>query len=417
MGVWDQAETQSSIGGASMARLITPLTALQVQNAKPRAKMYKMFDGGGLFLRVNPSGGKYWKMKYRKNDGKESLLTFGRFPEVSLKQARRMRDEARAQKAAGLDPGRIRKEKKAALRARALNTFEAVSREWMEVHASKVKSQTMHIYRSLLKKHVFPLVGARPIAEMQAPDLLALLKHFEAKERLYLAHMISVVCGMILRYAVAVGKLEADPTLSLRGSLKVHRTKHRAAMTDPRQVGRLLRTIDAYSGTVIVSCALKIAPYVFVRPGELRHARWADIDFATCEWRYTTSKTGTPHIVPLVPQVMQILRQLHPVTGGGEWVFPNRKKKDRPMGENSLLSALRHMGIAKEEMTPHGFRAMARTLLDEVLGERYEFIEHQLAHMVRDPNGRAYNRTVHLAERRRMMERWAQYLDRLRDES
>ena len=397
-----------------MARLIKPLTAVQVQNAKPKDSMYKMFDGGGLFLQVNPSGGKYWKMKYRKADGKEGLLTFGGYPEISLEQARRMRDEARAQRASGLDPGIVRQEEKAERRTRASNTFEAVSREWMEVHATKVKAQTLHIYRVLLEKSVFPLIGKRPIAEMKAPDFLALLRRLEEQKQLYSVKRISIVCGMIMRFAVAAGKAEADPTPALRGSLKAHKTKHLAAMTDPKQVGRLLRTIDAYPGSFVVSTALKIAPYVFVRPGELQHARWEDIDFDACEWRYTTSKTNTPHIVPLVPQVMKLLQELYAFTGNGEWVFPSQRQKGGPMGKTSMLAALRSMGIRDEEMTPHGFRAMARTLLDEVLGERYELIEHQLAHMVRDPNGRAYNRTVHLAERRRMMERWAQYLDDLR---
>ena len=397
-----------------MARLIKPLTAVQVQNAKPKDSMYKMFDGGGLFLQVNPSGGKYWKMKYRKADGKEGLLTFGGYPEISLEQARRMRDEARAQRASGLDPGIVRQEEKAERRTRTSNTFEAVSREWMEVHATKVKAQTLHIYRVLLEKSVFPLIGKRPIAEMKAPDFLALLRRLEEQKQLYSVKRISIVCGMIMRFAVAAGKAEADPTPALRGSLKAHKTKHLAAMTDPKQVGRLLRTIDAYPGSFVVSTALKIAPYVFVRPGELQHARWEDIDFDACEWRYTTSKTNTPHIVPLVPQVMKLLQELYAFTGNGEWVFPSQRQKGGPMGKTSMLAALRSMGIRDEEMTPHGFRAMARTLLDEVLGERYELIEHQLAHMVRDPNGRAYNRTVHLAERRRMMERWAQYLDELR---
>ena len=397
-----------------MARLIKPLTAVQVQNAKPKDSMYKMFDGGGLFLQVNPSGGKYWKMKYRKADGKEGLLTFGGYPEISLEQARRMRDEARAQRASGLDPGIVRQEEKAERRTRASNTFEAVSREWMEVHATKVKAQTLHIYRVLLEKSVFPLIGKRPIAEMKAPDFLALLRRLEEQKQLYSIKRISIVCGMIMRFAVAAGKAEADPTPALRGSLKAHKTKHLAAMTDPKQVGRLLRTIDAYPGSFVVSTALKIAPYVFVRPGELQYARWEDIDFDACEWRYTTSKTNTPHIVPLVPQVMKLLQELYAFTGNGEWVFPSQRQKGGTMGKTSMLAALRSMGIRDEEMTPHGFRAMARTLLDEVLGERYELIEHQLAHMVRDPNGRAYNRTVHLAERRRMMERWAQYLDELR---
>ena len=201
---------------------------------------------------------------------------------------------------------------------------------------------------------------------------------------------------------------------SLRGSLKAHKTTHLASTTDPKQIGRLLRMIHAYPGSFVVSCALKIAPYVFVRPGELQHARWTEIDLDTCEWRYTTSKSNTPHIVPLAPQVMAILKNLHDLTGQGEWVFPSQWHKGEPMGKTSMLAALRGMGIGPDEMTPHGFRAMARTLLDEVLGERYDLIEMQLAHMVRDPNGRAYNRTVHLAERKRMMARWASYLDELR---
>jgi integrase len=199
--------------------------------------------------------------------------------------------------------------------------------------------------------------------------------------------------------------------------MKAYKGKHLAAMTDPKDVGRLLRAIWSYPGSFVVSCALKMAAYVFVRPGELQQARWADIDFATCEWRYTTAKTNTPHIVPLAPQVMEILKELHRQTGQGEYVFPRGWEKHKPMGKTTMLAALRSMGIAQEEMTPHGFRAMARTLLDEVLGERYDLIEQQLAHMVRDPNGRAYNRTVHLAERKRMMSRWAGYLDGLRLQS
>lgn len=397
-----------------MARLIKPLTATQVSNAKPKAKMYKLFDGGGLFLQVNPSGGKHWKMKYRKNDGKESLLTFGSFPAVSLEQARKMRDEAKSQMALGIDPGIARQETKAERTNRARNTFEAVTREWMEIHASKIRPQSVHRYEVELDKFVYPIIGKRPIAEMKGPDFLAMLHGIEAQGRLYAAKRVAILCGMIMRFAVATGRAEHDPLPSVRGSLRAHKTKHHAAMTDPKEVGRLLRTIDAYPGGLVVSSALKIAPYVFVRPGELQQAKWADIDFDVCEWRYTTSKTGTPHIVPLVPQAMKILNTLYAYTGHQEWVFPHQWQKGKPMAKTALLAALRSMGITGEEMTPHGFRAMARTLLDEVLGERYDLIEHQLAHMVRDPNGRAYNRTQHLAERHRMMRRWAVYLDNLR---
>lgn len=376
--------------------------------------MYKLFDGGGLFLQVNPSGGKHWKMKYRKNDGKESLLTFGSFPAVSLEQARKMRDEAKSQMALGIDPGIARQEAKAERTNRARNTFEAVTREWMEIHATKIRPQSVHRYEVELDKFVYPIIGKRPIAEMKGPDFLAMLHGIEAQGRLYAAKRVAILCGMIMRFAVATGRAEHDPLPSVRGSLRAHKTKHHAAMTDPKEVGRLLRTIDAYPGGLVVSSALKIAPYVFVRPGELQQAKWADIDFDVCEWRYTTSKTGTPHIVPLVPQVMKILNTLYAYTGHQEWVFPHQWQKGKPMAKTALLAALRSMGITGEEMTPHGFRAMARTLLDEVLGERYDLIEHQLAHMVRDPNGRAYNRTQHLAERHRMMRRWAVYLDNLR---
>ena len=397
-----------------MARLVKPLTATQVSNAKPKANMYKMFDGGGLFLQVNPSGGKHWKMKYRKNDGQESLLTFGSYPAVTLEQARKMRDEAKSQKAVGVDPGVARREEKAERITVAKNTFEAVTREWMEIHATKVKPKTLHLYRALLEKFVFPLIGKMPIRDMKAPDFLSMLRRVEEQGQIYSARRISVTCGLIMRFAVATGRADADPMPSLRGSLKAHKTKHLASTTDPKQIGRLLRMIHAYPGSFVVACALKIAPYVFVRPGELQHARWEEMDFEACEWRYTTSKTNTPHIVPLAPQVMEILKDLRDMTGHQQWVFPSNYQKGQPMGKTTMLAALRGMGIDNEEMTPHGFRAMARTLLDEVLGERYDLIEHQLAHMVRDPNGRAYNRTVHLAERKRMMERWATYLDELR---
>lgn len=397
-----------------MARLIKPLTSTQINNAKPKTAIYKMFDGGGLFLQVNPSGGKHWKMKYRKDDGKESVLTFGSYPAVSLEQARRMRDEARSQKALGLDPGKERRKEKAEKARCAKDTFEAVARAWLEVHATKVTPQTLHMYEVMLRRFILPRISNSPIKDLKAPDFLEILRHLEAQGQIYNIKRVSMTCSMIMRFAVATGQADYDPLPSLRGSFKVHRAKHLAAMTDPKDVGRLLRSIDSYTGSFVVRCALKIAPYVFVRPSELQTARWADIDFAACEWRYLIHKTQTPHIVPLAPQTMEILHDLHKYTGNGEWVFPGQWQKGEHMGRSTILAALRGMGITEDEMTPHGFRAMARTLLDEVLNERYDLIEHQLGHMVRDPNGRAYNRTTHLAERKRMMCRWADYLDKLR---
>lgn len=397
-----------------MARLIKPLTATQVSNAKPKEKMYKLFDGGGLFLQVNPSGGKHWKMKYRKNDGKESLLSFGSYPAVSLEQARRMRDEARSQKALGIDPGAARQEEKLERAKGACNTFEVLAREWLKIHSSKISPKTLTLYERVLNRYVFPVLGKRPVAQLRGPDFLKLLREIEDMGKVYSARRIAIVCGMVMRYAVASGFAEIDPLPSLRGCLRTHKITHYATMTDPMEVGRLMRAIDAFPGSLVVSCAIKIAPYVFVRPGELQHARWEDIDFEVCEWRYTAGKTNTPHIVPLAPQVMKILKMLYGYTGQQEWVFPHLFRKGKPMSKTALMVALRGMGIAGDEMTPHGFRAMARTLLDEVLGERYDLIEHQLAHTVRDPNGRAYNRTQHLPERHRMMKRWAVYLDNLR---
>ncbi len=398
-----------------MPRLVKPLAATHVHSAKPRDTMYKLFDGGGLFLQVNPSGGKHWKMKYRKDGGKEGLLTFGSYPDVTLEQARRLRDEAKARKAAGIDPGAARRREKEERENWATGAFRSAALAWLDVHATRVRPGTVRTIRNILERFVFPVIGDRPVRELKAPDFLDVLRRLESRGTLYTVKRTSIICGMVMRFAVATGRADVDPIPSLRGSLKASRTIHFAAVTDPARVGRLLRLIHGYSGRPVVAAALKIAPYVFVRPGELRQARWADIDPEACEWRYTTGKTDTPHIVPLAPQVMAILRELHPLTGGGEWVFPHQSRRGRPMGGTSVLRALRSMGIGSEDTSVHGFRAMARTLLDEVLGERYEIIEQQLAHTVRDPNGRAYNRTRHLAERTRMMCRWADYLDDLRD--
>ncbi len=399
----------------AVPRRIKPLTATQIQHAKPKQTSYKLFDGGGLFLLIAPTGGKYWRMKYRQNNGKEGLLSFGAYPAVTLEQARRMRDNAKAHKAAGIDPGEARRKEKEDKVKQGKDTFEAIAREWMDVHSTKVKTKTMYNNTTVLERLVFPMLGRTPIRDLKAPDFLNMLRRLESHGKLSLVAKAAMVCGQIMRFAVATGQADFDPLPSLRGSLKTHKEKHLAAITEPKQVGYLLRVIHAYTGGFVVKSALKMAPYVFVRPGDLRQAKWADIDLDACEWRYTTQKTGTPHIVPLAPQVVAILKELHSFTGHGEWVFPCTWGKNRPMGKASMTSALRVMGISEDEMTVHGFRATARTLLDEVLGERYDFIEQQLAHTVRDPNGRAYNRTTHLAERTRMMRRWADYLDGLRD--
>ncbi len=399
-----------------MARVIKPLTATQVSNAKAKEKLYKLFDGGGLFLQVNPSGGKHWKLKYRKLDGKESVLTFGAYPALSLEQARKKRDEAKSLLVQDIDPVLVKQAEKEAKRTKALNTFEYVACEWLEVHSSKAEPITLKKYQRILEKYIYPQIGNRPVFDLKAPDFLQVLRKIEALNLFHTTKRARIVCGMVMRYAVVTGRAESDQISSLRGAIKSHLTKHLASTVTPKEVGRLLRLINSCNVGIVVATALKISPYLFVRPGELRNAQWCDINFDTKEWQYMVNKTKTPHIVPLAPQVIELLKELHKFTGNGRLVFAGRDNCDKPMSSTNLLRALQKTGIKQHEMTPHGFRAMARTMLDEQLGERYDLIEMQLAHKVRDPNGRAYNRTQHLAERHRMMVRWADYLDKLRDE-
>ncbi len=393
-----------------------PLSDAAIRRAQPRDKPRKLYDSRGLYLEIAPRGGKAWRFKYRFAD-KEKRISLGLYPDVPLKLARERRDEARRLLAQEIDPSAYRKAQKQSKRLWARNSFEAVAREWLAKH-SRNWSSSRYAVRMLrgLERDVFPWIGARPIAEITAPDLLTVVQRIEQRGTLRVAHDTLRTCGKVFRYAVATGRAERDPSWDLRGALPPTKGKHLAAITDPKEVGPLLRVLDGYPGTLPVRCALRLAPLVFVRPGELRKARWADIDLEAAEWRFTVTKTGTPHIVPLARQSVEILRELHPLTGHGRYVFPTARhtSRERPMAETTLWAALRALDIRMERMTMHGFRAMARTILDEVLDFRPDFIEHQLAHAVRDPNGRAYNRTAFLPERRRMMQVWADYLDRLR---
>ncbi len=391
------------------------LTDVKARTAKAKEKPYKLSDGDGLFLLVNPAGGKWWRFKYRF-EGKEKLISFGTYPEVSLADAREKRDAARKLVAAGIDPGELRKAQKASTRAISENTFEVVAREW---HGKYSKTwSTAHaaniIYR--LEKEVFPWLGARPIEEIKAPELLKILRRVESRGALDTAHRVRNTCSQVFRYAVATGRAERDPGADLRGALPPVKNDHFAAPTDPKDVAPLLRAIDDYQGSYIVQCALKLAPLFFVRPGELRQAEWAEINLETAEWNIPGSrmKMKEPHIVPLARQALDILHDLKALTGNSKYVFPCHRSPLRCMSENAVNAALRRMGFEKSEITGHGFRAMARTILDEVLQVRPDFIEHQLAHAVKDPNGRAYNRTAHLAERKKMMQQWADYLDSLK---
>ena len=392
-----------------------PLTDSAIRATKPADKPIKLFDERGLLLLVDPSGGKWWRFRYRF-DGKHKSLSMGVYPDVSLAKARERRDEARKLLADGIDPSKNRKAQKAARADRNANSFEVVAREWfakfkpnwVEAHSDKVIRR--------LERDVFPWIGGDPIAEVRAPDLLACLRRVESRGTVETAHRALQSCGQIFRYAVATGRAERDPSGDLRGALSTVKGTHLASIIEPTAVGGLLRACDDYQGSFVTKCALRLAPLVFVRPGELRKAEWMEIDLERAEWNIPAErmKMREPHLVPLATQAVAILTELLALTGGGRYVFPGARTNGRPMSDNAILAALRRMGFAKDEMSGHGFRAMARTILDEVLGVRPDFIEHQLAHAVRDPNGRAYNRTAHLVERRKMMQQWADYLDKLK---
>lgn len=391
------------------------LSDVKARNAKPGTKQIKLFDGDGLFLLITPAGGKWWRFKYRFN-GKEKLLSLGTYPEISLSEARKRRDEARQQVALGIDPSEARKAAKAAKAESDANSFEVVAREWIGKQRNKwVPANTETVTRQL-ENNIFPWIGHRPIAEITAPELLAVLRKMEDRGVIESAHRARTMCGQVFRYAIATGRAKSDVAADLRGALTATKKNHLPAITDPTKVAKLLKAIDGFEGSFVVKSALRLAPLVFVRPGELRTAEWAEFDFEEDLWNIPAEKMKMkePHIVPLSSQAVGILKELQPLTGRGRYVFPCSRSTARPMSDMALIAAIRRMGYEKGEMTPHGFRAMARTILDEVLQFRPDFIEHQLAHAVRDPNGRAYNRTSHLVERRRMMQTWGDYLDGLK---
>jgi integrase len=391
------------------------LTVQEVKNAKSDpSRTLKLFDGGGLFLEVTPTGSKRWRLKYRFK-GKEKLISLGLYPVVGLKDAREARDEAKRQLAKGIDPSAHRQAEKASSTFQETNSLEFVAREWLaQNQGAWVPSHGIRI-KQRLENDVFPFLGKAMVADISPSMILEVLRRIESREAFETAHRVRTNLSQTFRFAIATGRMSSDPTRDLRGALRPVKTTHLAAITEPARVGELLRLIDGYRGGVVVTTALKVAPLVFVRPGELRRAEWADIDLEAAEWRFIVQKTKTPHIVPLSRQAVAALRDLYPITGGGKFVFPSPRSRDRPMSENAVLAALRSLGIPKEEMCGHGFRAMARTILDEVLGFPPHLIEHQLAHSVRDALGRAYNRTKHLTERKEMMQKWANYLQSLRE--
>lgn len=392
-----------------------PLTDIAVRNAKHTSKTQRLSDSAGLYLEISPAGGKWWRFKYRY-EGKEKRLSLGVYPDVSLRSARERRDEARQLLAQGIDPSQHRKATKSAKAMRAANSFEVIAREWFEknrhiwaeTHSSKIIRR--------LERDVFPWVGGVAIAEISASDLLSVLRRIEGRGTLDTAHRAREDCSRVFRYAIATGRAERDPVPDLRGALPPVKGSNFASITDPAEVAALLRAIDAFEGTFVVQCALRLAPLLFVRPGELRKAEWSDIDFEAAEWRFLASKTKTDHLVPLSRQAILILQDLHPLTGHGRFVFPGGRNPKRPMSEAAVNAALRRMGYdTKTEITGHGFRAMARTILAEELSMKPEVIEHQLAHRVPDALGTAYNRTKFIKERKVMMQQWADYLGELKN--
>jgi integrase len=392
-----------------------PLTATAVRQALPKSKAYKLSDGHGLYLLVNPKGAKYWRYKYRYG-GKEKTLALGVFPEVSLKDARVAHQEARTKLDKGVDPGEERRVQKLTRNLAAADSFEAVALEWFgKVMPDKSESYRVRT-RRILEKDLFPVIGQRPVGAIKPPEMLAALRRIEARGANDIAHRAKQTAGQIFRYAVVTGRAERDPSADLKGALAPRQKQHHAAITDPDEAGRLMVAIDGFTGTPVVKTAVQLSALLFQRPGEIRAMEWSEINWDQARWEIPAAKMKmrAPHIVPLSRQALELLEELHSLTGRGRYVFPSARGASRCLSENTVRIALRAMGYDKDTMTAHGFRAMARTILDEVLGCRVDWIEHQLAHAVRDANGRAYNRTAHLEGRARMMQQWADYLDQLK---
>lgn len=391
------------------------LTDTFVRQIKPVGETSKKYqDGDGMYLLVKPAG-KYWRFDYRFNNIRKTAA-FGTYPEVSLAKARQRLQEARALLADGTDPSSAKRIKKQEQILLEQQTFEATARQWL-LKTKPLRSESTQIkVESWLSRNIFPKIGNLAISQIKPRDVLLAVQRIEARGAIESAHRVKQLCGQVFRYAVAIGLAERDVTADLRGALAPVPQNHYAAITEPKEVATLIRAIHGYSGHAYAAAALKLSPLFFVRPGELRSAEWREIDLDAGEWRIAGAKMKmkNDHIVPLANQAVTILRALHAMTGQGKYVFPSIRTEDRCMSENTINACLRGLGYSKEIMTAHGFRAMARTILDEVLEERVDLIEHQLAHAVKDVNGRAYNRTAHLPARRAMMQRWADYLDMLR---
>ena len=385
-----------------------------IRKAKPKTKIYKMADGGGLFLQFQPNGSKYWRLFYRF-EGKQKLLALGVYPDVPLKLARERRDAARKLLANSIDPNENRKAKKKTRSDSLENSFEVVAREWL---ASYMKNKTASHSKKVVRRferYIFPWIGNKPIADITPPEVLSTVKRIESLGTIETAHRTLNACGQVFRYAVQTGRALRDVTADLKGAIPPHEVKHMAAFTEPKDIAKFLRDVDGFKGTYTVQCALKIAPMLFLRPGELRETKWKDIDLDTAELRFVVSKAKTDHIVPLCKQVIAIFRELHHFSGYGEYVFQGARDPKKPMSDGTVNAAIKKLGYdTQTQITGHGFRAMARTALHEQLDVDPHIIEHQLAHRVPDALGQAYNRTKFIKQRRVMMQLWADYLDKLK---
>lgn len=390
------------------------LSNTAIINAKAAEKPYKLYDTNGLFIYVTPKGGKWWRLKYYF-DGKEKLLSLGTYPDISLSQARQKREDSKKLLAIDIDPSENRKQTKANNKLNIENSFELVAREWWQSHMkSKADSHKEKVIRRF-ELYLFPWIGKKPISSITAPQMLETLRRIEKQNKLETAHRTLQTAGQVFRYAVQTGRAIRDITADLKGALPATTVKHMAAFTEPKDVAELLRALDAFNGTLTVQCAIKLAPLVFVRPSELRMAKWSDIDLEVGTWQYRVSKTKTDHIVPLSTQALTILHEIHPVSGHGEYVFQGGHSPLKPMSESAVNAALKRMGYdTQKDITGHGFRAMARTILHERLNIDPAIIEHQLAHKVPDSLGSAYNRTKFIEQRKIMMQSWADYLDELK---
>ena len=398
-----------------MAITTKKLSDLRIKQAQPKEKAYKLADGGGLYIEVTPAGAKYWRLKYRYA-GKEKRLAIGVYPTVSLKAAREAAQQAKEKLRQDIDPSAEKRRQRQKVQHKATNNFEAVALEW---HGKQKNWAPAHASRILsrLNNYLIPYLGNRPIDEITGPELLDTLNRLEKLNKINTAHRVKQLAGQVFRYGIATGRCDRDISADLKGALSpAPRPDHMATITDPAEIGKLLLAMDSYQGGMVVKTALLLNPLLFCRPGELRHLEWQEINFQQqrIEIPAAKMKMATDHIIPLSRQALELLNDIQPLTGRGRYVFPSPRGYSRPMSENAVLAALRTLGYERGTITGHGFRAMARTLLDEELGFRVEWIEQQLAHAVKDANGRAYNRTAHLGGRKEMMQAWADYLDQLK---